>query len=284
MGRSCDDQGKFNFDDEPGGSEANRAVVQRQVFDFRGHEVRVLIEGKEWLFVVKDLADALEFSHAPHAARLLRPQHRRGVRSVDTPGGPQSMAVCTESGAFRLAMRAKSKGAVDFQDWLTDVVLPALNRHGTYTVGQEFSIPKTLSEALRLAADLEDARGRAVARADAAEQEVKALAPAAASWAELASAEGDFSLRHAAHILNRAPGIEIGQNRLMKRIKALGWADENGIPYASKSKWVRERPQSYEHPRTGERVIGRPQVRITVDGLQRLHQLLGDPPAGTEGH
>ena len=53
---------------------------------------------------------------------------------------------------YRLAMKAKNETAEKFQAIVADEILPAIRKTGTYGV----TIPKTLPEALRLAADLEE--------------------------------------------------------------------------------------------------------------------------------
>lgn len=106
------------------------------------------------------------------------------------------------------------------------------------------------------------------------ESRVAELEPAAQAWDVLASAAGDFSLRDAAHVLNRDPGISTGQNRLLRSIRELGMVDRNGVPYAKHSAHLVERVTSYIHPHTEEPVLSK-QVRVTVGGLRYLHGKLG---------
>lgn len=104
---------------------------------------------------------------------------------------------------------------------------------------------------------------------------VKELEPSAQAWDVLASAHGDYSLRDAAHILNRDPGISTGQQRLMKTVRLFGMIDRNGVPYAKHSAHLTERPQTYTHPHTREEMLAKPQIRVTVQGLRYLHKKLG---------
>lgn len=106
------------------------------------------------------------------------------------------------------------------------------------------------------------------------ETRVKELEPAAQAWDVLASAEGDYSLRDAAFILNRDCGISTGQNRLLRSIRELGMVDRNGVPYAKHATHLVERPTSYNHPHTGEAILSK-QLRVTVQGLRYLHKRLG---------
>ncbi|MFD7661035.1 phage antirepressor KilAC domain-containing protein [Streptomyces sp. NPDC059788] len=114
-----------------------------------------------------------------------------------------------------------------------------------------------------------------VREAKALESKVKELEAPAAAWNVLADASGDYCLRDAAFILNRDPAISTGQQRLMKFIRTLGMVDRNGTPYAKHAAHLTERPQTYLHPQTREVMLARPQIRITVRGLQYLHRRLG---------
>lgn len=108
------------------------------------------------------------------------------------------------------------------------------------------------------------------------------LAPAAASWEVLASGRGDYSVADAAKILSRDPSIEIGQNRLFAALADIGWTyrqrSDNGwrvYQSAIAAGRLSEIPQSHTHPRTGERIVDPPQIRVTAKGLAELRERLG---------
>jgi phage antirepressor YoqD-like protein len=101
------------------------------------------------------------------------------------------------------------------------------------------------------------------------ESRVKELEPAAQAWDVLASAEGDYSLREAALILNRDHGISTGQNRLLRSIRELDMIDRKGVPYAKHASHLVERATSYIHPTLSK------QIRVTAQGLRYLHKRLG---------
>ena len=113
-------------------------------------------------------------------------------------------------------------------------------------------------------------------RADVAEKRAAELAPAAASWEQLADASGDYSLREAAQILNRDPAISTGQNRLAKWLKNFAWVDQHGRPYQRHvdSGRLVIRARTYDHPLTGESQATT-QIRITAKGLHALHKEMG---------
>lgn len=131
------------------------------------------------------------------------------------------------------------------------------------------ALPQSYADALReLAASVE--------RAEQAQRELETAAPSAAAWDVLASADGDYSVRQAAYILNRDPAIDTGQQRLFQLLRKWRLIDIRDIPYADHARHVRLRARSYTSPSGNERTAE--QVRITAAGLKYLHKRMG----GTE--
>jgi len=248
-------------------------------FPVTGQTIRtVLIDNEPW-FVAADVCAVLGHAHTGSALRILDGDERQtmsfprssGVLSEHTAAGQrvQKLAVVSESGLFSLILRSQVPGAAAFRRWVTHEVLPAIRRTGSYAT--EKLSPRQLAQLVIAEAD----------RADVAERRVAELEPAAGAWETLADAEGDYSLRDAAHMLCRDPAIagRIGQNRLMAYLRSEGMIDRKGIPYARYTKYLVERPISYNHPHTGEPVLTR-QIRITADGLAYLRRRLGAREAG----
>jgi anti-repressor protein len=234
-------------------------------FDFRGSQVRiVVIDGEPW-FVAGDVCYVLGYSNSRDAVAKHVRDSQRGVSRIATSSGEQPATIISEGGLYRLMMRARTALADEFQDWVTDEVLPTIRRTGSFGSVRELSRRELAEYWARAEADLESERAK-----------VAELAPAANSWAQLAEAKGDYSLREAAQILDRDPSIRTGQNRLAKTLKTFGWTDRNGQPYQRQVEMGRlvVRTRSYDHPTTGEQMATL-QVRVTVRGLQVLHQEMG---------
>lgn len=181
------------------------------------------------------------------------------------------MLVVSEPGLYSLILRSRRPEAKAFKRWVTHVVLPSIRRTGAYAVPA--AARPTLSSPEGILA-LAEAYHEAAKQLVDAEQRVAELEPAAEAWETLAAAEGDYSLRDAAHVLNRDPAISMGQNRLMRFLRDEALVDRNGTPYVRYARYLRERPVSYTHPHTGEPVLTR-QIRITVTGLEYLRTRLG---------
>lgn len=240
-------------------------------FPDNGGQVRVImLDGEPW-FVARDVLAVLGLVNPTEAMRGLDDDEFRTTEVVDSAGRRQPNAyVVNEAGLYSLILRSRKPEAKTFKRWVTHEVLPSIRKTGGYSLAPVYRLPQTYAEALRELADTVEERDRLRAELAVAE-------PKAESWDALASARGDYSLREAAQILDRDPAIDTGQNRLMSTLRELGWADRNGVPYQRHVDAGRlaARARSYTHPYTGEPVLARPQIRITVKGLHELHRLLG---------
>lgn len=243
------------------------ASAEVEVFTFARRHVRVIqVDGKPW-FDASDVCEILGYSRARDALRMLDPEDRGAhiVRGAD--GQNQSIQMVTEPGLYDLVLRSRRPDAREFKRWVTREVLPAIRRTGSY------SIPQARAELTRI--EILEMALESERRALAAEANVRELEPSAQAWDVLASTNSDYSVREAAHILNRDPDIDTGQQRLFQILRDFGVIDARNRPYASHAAHARLRPMYYLHPETGEKVPAQPQVRLTVAGLRYLHRKLG---------
>jgi prophage antirepressor-like protein len=236
-------------------------------FPVTGEPIRTILLDDEPWFIASDVTAILGYSNGRDAVSRL-PERMRGVGLADTPGGQQKMSVINEAGVYRLVMRSNLMAAEQFQDWLAEDVIPSIRKTGAYAV------PALSNRDLALMVIAE------ADRADLAERRIAELAPAAASWEALASANGDYSVADAAKILTR-DGITTGERRLFTALATLGWTYRAGDgrwrvkQTAVETGRLSELPSSHYHPRTGELVLDPPQVRVTVKGVHDLHRVLG---------
>lgn len=106
----------------------------------------VQLDGEAWL-VGKNVAEALGYSNTRDALdRHVDQEDRNTVVNPDGNRGNPNMTIINESGLYSLVLSSKLPGAKRFRRWVTSEVLPALRRHGTYTM----QTPKSAMELLRL--------------------------------------------------------------------------------------------------------------------------------------
>jgi anti-repressor protein len=249
----------------------------------------VTIDGEPWL-VASDVCGVLGYAHTASALRLLDEDERQTIdigrsegvlpEHITADSRVQRMTVISEPGFYSLTVRSQVPGAVAFRRWVTHEVLPAIRKTGGYGLAPQPALPD-ISTPQGLIALTEMFRDTAIELARSKER-VAELEPAAEAWEILASAEGDYSLREAALILDRQPGISTGQNLLMQYLRDEGLVDRRSIPYARYRRYLVQRAVSYTHPKTGERVA-KTQIRITADGLAYLRNRLTGRSAPVPG-
>lgn len=253
------------------------ADVTPFVFPTTGQTVRtVMVDGAPW-FVAVDVCAVLEVGNARQAVSYLDDDEVSQSPVTTDDGSDRTLTtnIVSEAGLYSLVLRSRKPAAKAFKRWITHEVLPTLRRTGRYEVALTLGDPLDEIEAANQRTTQAVAIARAErARAELAETRVAELAPDAAAWDALAKATGDYSVREAAHILNRDPGISTGQNRLFDTLRDLRMVDGRNTPYAAHADHVRLRTYTYPDRVTGEDTAGH-QVRVTVAGLRYLHTKLG---------
>ena len=231
----------------------------------------MVIDTDVW-FVAVDVCSALGIANSRDAISRI---DEAGVGTTDIRSAGQSRAVTiiNESGLYELIFQSRRPEAKEFRRWVTGVVLPEIRQTGSFTaIKVQREIPQDFASALReFAAEIE-AHEETKAALDVAQ-------PRADAWDAIASAAGDYSVGDAAKILARA-GIPTGPTRLFGQLADLKWTYRGGDgawrSYAERVEkgYLAEKPSFHYHPKSGERVVDPPQVRVTVQGIDRLRQRL----------
>lgn len=99
--------------------------------DLFGKTIRTVVKNGEWMFVMKDVCEALEISDYHHAKRRLHDDEGGGV-VVHSLGGPQETFCVNESGLYNLIFMSRKPVAEAFRRWVTHEVLPAIRKTGFY--------------------------------------------------------------------------------------------------------------------------------------------------------
>lgn len=113
-----------------------------QSFHFKDNMVRVANrDGAPW-FVAADVCNALGLLRTSHTLAPLSADEK-GRQNLPTLGGDQKMLIISESGLYKLVLRAQRSNplAREFQDWVTREVLPAIRKDGAYIRGEENARP-----------------------------------------------------------------------------------------------------------------------------------------------
>lgn len=239
-------------------------------------ELQVLmLDGEPW-FVAFGVAMALGYRDASNACRIL-PDDEVSTHLVSSNSASHRTRalIISEAGLYRLMLRSDKAEARQFQRWVTREVLPAIRKTGAYAVDpyagmepreREIAMLEDRAAGLRRERELEQLAGRQAL-------ELEAATPKAEAWDAMAGSGADYSVRQAAFILGRA-GIRTGQGRLFASLRDMRMVDRADTPYQAHAARLTLRPRTRPN-REGEQVPAKPQVRVTVAGLEYLHKKLG---------
>lgn len=115
-------------------------------------EIRTITKDNETYFVGKDVAKALGFTNPRDAIATHVFDEDKGVDTIDTLGGKQSMTVINESGVYALVFGSRLESAKRFKHWVTSEVIPSIRKNGGYIAGQEtLSDEELMAKALLVA-------------------------------------------------------------------------------------------------------------------------------------
>ncbi|MER6382076.1 BRO family protein [Streptomyces sp. NPDC001118] len=183
-------------------------------FEIRAHRDE---QGEPW-FVAADVCKALELHTGRALARL--DADEKGVRSTQTPGGAQSLAVVSEPGLYRLILGSRKPEAKEFKRWVTHEVLPSIRKTGSYETADPLAaFPDYLRDAFtRMAEENKALKVENTGLKD----EVKELAPMAEAFQSFADSDGTASLRDVARLLN------VGERGFGALVREWGWVEKLG--------------------------------------------------------
>ncbi len=107
-----------------------------QTWVFGDTLVRTVQIKNEPYFVGKDVATALEYKLTTDLTKNLDSDEITTC-TIPTFGGKQEMLVINESGLYHAIFMSRKEAAKEFRRWVTNEVLPAIRKTGTYTATLE---------------------------------------------------------------------------------------------------------------------------------------------------
>lgn len=204
-----------------------------RTFTFEAFPIRtVQLHGEPW-FVARDACAILDLANVGQAIASLWEDEKRVLNHGELVGlgicnrddlEITRLALVSEAGLYALIFKSQKPAARAFQHWITAEVLPSIRRTGQYTTpaphGQvvPFQVPKTLAQALRLAADQAEQLEHQAAT-------IQVLQPKAAFHDAVHDGQGAQSIREVAQVLGT------GQNRLFAWLRHQRILLENNLPY-----------------------------------------------------
>lgn len=195
--------------------------VKQEIKFFENPEfgkVRVFMrDGKPW-FVAADVASALGYENSSRDIQrhCKYVELLKSTESVDMEIAPRGFLIIPESDVYRLVMRSNMPRAEEFQDWVCEKVLPEIRETGNYYGGYRLPrVPRSYSDALRMIADVEEQKERAIAERDYAIR----------TKAEIGSRREATAMNTASIAVRQRDKYadELGCGKKWKEVKAIPW-------------------------------------------------------------
>lgn len=119
--------------------------MKKELMIFEGHEVEVFELNGEVLFNPYHVGDCLELGNEAVRKAMSRMNNKQVVKvknSDVTNGNIRKLNnagenFLTESGVYKLVFKSRKPNAEKFTDWVTDEVLPALHKTGSYEMPKQ---------------------------------------------------------------------------------------------------------------------------------------------------
>lgn len=168
-------------------------------------------------FCLVDICRALEIKNVSDCKSRLNQHGVVITDTIDTLGRKQPTTFVNEGNLYKCIFQSRKEEAVEFQDWVTEVVLPSIRKNGFYS----FGVPKSFAEALRLAADQQEK----------IEQQQKLIAeqkPKVDFFDTVAESKTAVSMNDAAKSLNF---INVGRNKLFDILRSHKILMNDNMPY-----------------------------------------------------
>lgn len=181
-----------------------------QVFEYQNNKVRTVdMDGEAW-FVLKDVCGVLDIADHKVVARRLDEDEVCQTPLTDSMGRQQSTTIINESGLYHVILRSDKPEAAPFRRWVTNDVLPAIRKTGSYNAPQ---LTRSQLLATALIAAHEELEEK--------DKQIETMKPKALFADAVSASSQSILVGEMAKLLSQN-GIQMGQNRLF------AWMRENG--------------------------------------------------------
>ena len=117
-------------------------------------EIRVIMKDGEPHFVAADVCRILDLGNPSQALTRLD-DDEKGITTIDTPGGEQSMLIVTEPGLYHLIFTSRKPEAHMFRRWVYHEVLLSIRKTGSYSIAPDKTTSESAFEREKLAVERE---------------------------------------------------------------------------------------------------------------------------------
>lgn len=140
--------------------------------------------------------------------------------SYPNSGQLQPYNIIPESDVYRLVMRSNLPGAVEFQDWVVEEILPSIRKTGGYMAAKPDDTPESIMARAVLVA--QETIERLKSHTEQLESRVEEMRPKELFADSVSASESSILVGQLSALLKQN-GANIGQNRLFERLRNDGF-------------------------------------------------------------
>jgi anti-repressor protein len=233
-----------------------------QVFNNAGMEVRVVVVDETPWWVAADVITILGLANGKSTLHNLD-DDEKGVHTVNTPGGDQSMTIVNESGLYSLILRSRKPEAKAFKRWITHEVLPAIRKTGGYQ--------KPITELSRI--DLAKMVIAAEQEKAALEARIEKDAPKVAFAEAVSEAINGLEIAEFSKVCGIPDMGPVNMFRAMKRLGIIFYKNDRPVPYQEFIDRGYFKLSERKYTKRGETMVYHV-ILVTGKGQQWLYKVL----------
>lgn len=114
--------------------------------------VRVIGDSQNPLFCLADVCKVLEIQNTSDVKNALIKEFGDDLDKIypisDSMGREQNAIFIQERELYFILMRSNKENVKPFRKWVFEEVLPSIRKNGSYSINQQYRLPKTYKEAL----------------------------------------------------------------------------------------------------------------------------------------
>ena len=188
------------------------------MYSFRDNNVRVVMKNNGAWFVLKDVCDILEIGNPSDVVKRI-PEKNLHLDTIEGSVGKRYGYLTNEYGIYEIIFTSRKKQAIEFKEWVFEEVLPSIRKNGIYAT-EDFT--KKALEDPQFMIDALTALKKE--REEKAKLELeKEINKPKVLLAESIENSNDLILVRDLAVILKQNGVDVGQNRLYKRLRDLGY-------------------------------------------------------------
>lgn len=209
---------------------------QIQVFNQQkvlGKDFKIYGDTENPLFLAKDVAEWIEHSNVSKMVSTIDDSEKTTLTISYSGSMTTNQIFLTEDGLYEVLMQSRKPIAKEFKTKVKEI-LKDIRRHGVYmtpeTLQRALSDPRAMGEILIAYANEKEKSAQLKAQNEVLAVTIEEQKPAVEFTDHVANTKDVLDMRRFS-LLAQKNGIDLGRNKMFKKLQELGYLDWNNVPY-----------------------------------------------------